>query len=124
MSCYKDLCLRLCDGGGVPGFQIRTGSLDAGMRGNLAADLDHLIKARECGQEEHLGSMRRHDRLQEHLWALMDLGKERKKSTPEIGVKTRHLVRVAHPEALQGKNPCLFAGLGISDGRTASQAAN
>src|SRR5258708_36619438 len=68
--------------------------------------------------------MRRHDRLQEHLWTSMDLGKERKKSTPEVGVKTRHLVRVAHPEALQGKNPCLFAGLGISDGRKASQAAS
>src|SRR5229473_2516811 len=115
MSCHQDLRLRLFDGGGVPGFQIRAGSLDARMRGNLAADLDHLIETRECGQEEHLGSMRRHDRLQEHLWTSMDLGKERKKSTLEVGVKTRHLVRVAHPEALQGKNPCLFAGPGISD---------
>src|SRR5579862_5445308 len=110
MRCHQDLRLRLFEAGGVPGFQIRTGSLDAGMRGNLAADLDHLIKTRECGQEEHLRSVRRHDRLQEHLWTAMDLGKEREKSASEVGVKTRHLVCVAHPEAFKRKNPGPFIG--------------
>src|SRR5262249_9412285 len=92
-------------------------------RGNLAVRLEHLVETRECAQEEHLGSVWRHDRLQEHLRTSVDLIQEREKSLLEVRGEMRHLLRVAHPEACQGKNPSPLRGRGIGDGRKASQAA-
>jgi hypothetical protein len=54
------------------------------MTGNPGANLDHLVKARECGDDERLWSMRGNDRLQEHLWTIMDALKKRQKSVAEI----------------------------------------
>src|SRR5262249_3213495 len=93
------------------------------MRGNLAARLYHLVETHECAQEKHLRSVWGHDRLKEHLRASVNLIQERKKSLSEVGVEARHLLRVAHPETFQGKNPSLSAGLGIGGGRKATQAA-
>src|SRR5262249_42193651 len=98
-------------------------SLDTRMSGDLAADLDHLIKTRERGQKKSLRSMCCHDSLQKHLRTSMDFVQEREKGSAKVGVKARHLVRFSDAEAFKRKNPRVFVGLGFPDGREACQSA-
>src|SRR5215472_945164 len=103
-------------------FPIRACSLDVRMSRNFATDLDHLCKTRECCQDERLRSVRRNERVQEHLWTTMDLSKIREKRATEIGVQMQHLIRVIRSEALERNNPGLFSGTGTGNGVKASKA--
>src|SRR5215469_4783101 len=103
-------------------FPIRACSLDVRMSRNFATDLDHLCKTRKCCQDERLRSVRRNERVQEHLWTTMDLSKIREKRATEIGVQMQHLIRVIRSEALERNNPRLFSGTGTGNGVKASKA--
>src|SRR5262249_39237485 len=92
------------------------------MSRHFVADLDHLIETPECSDHERLWSVRRDDRLQDHPWTVVNLSEVRQKRAAEVGVKVRHLLRVAEAEAFKRKNPPLV-GPGITDGRETSQAA-
>jgi hypothetical protein len=71
------------------------------MSRNSVAVLHHLIKTWECSDDERLWSVRRYDRLEEHLWTMVNLSEVWEERATEVGVKARHLLRMAEAEAFK-----------------------